>query len=88
MENEKWIEVLSLGNILYRELIGFAKRLEMLGPGGKEITLNSRVLALVPGYIFDPFTDFEKAKWKISIKDKIKSLFLSFFFLVTKVNSY
>lgn len=48
----------------------------------------SRVMALVPGYIFDLFTEFEKAEQRIYIKDKTKSLVLNFFFLVTEANSY
>lgn len=45
-------------------------------------------MAFVPGYAFDPFTEFEEAWWKIYIKDKIKSLVFNFFFLVTKAKSY
>lgn len=45
-------------------------------------------MALVPGYIFDLFTEFEKAEQRIYIKDKTKSLVLNFFFLVTEANSY
>lgn len=40
----------------------------------------SRIMALVPGHIFDPFTEFEKGGGRIYIKDKIKSLALNFFF--------
>ena len=37
-------------------------------------------MALVPGYIFDLFTEFEKAEQRIYIKDKTKNLVLNFFF--------
>lgn len=54
---------MSLRNILHTELIGFADRLEMWGKG--RIKMTSRVMVLVPGSIFDPFTEFEKSGQKI-----------------------
>lgn len=54
-------------NILDTELIGFVDRLDMWGKGG--IKMTSRVMALVPGYIFDPFTEFEKVGQRISQRE-------------------
>lgn len=58
----KRLEVFVLRNILGTELLEFADRLEMWGKGG--IKMTSR--ALIPGYIFDPFTEFEKVGQRIS----------------------
>lgn len=51
---------------MYTELIGFADREEMWGK--EESKMTSRLITLVPGYIFDPFIEFEKVGQRIPLR--------------------